>query len=345
MFEIDGSQKSGSGTILRLSVALSAITHNPLHIFNIRNNRPKPGLKPQHLEAVKTAAKLCNADIKGAKLNSSELWFKPNKIKGGTILSEIGTAGSISQLIMAVLPICIFSNKPTKIIITKGGTDVLHSPTINFMKFVFLKTLKKMGVEALIKINRYGYYPKGMGEVILNVTPSKSTNSIKLEQFDKLISIKGISVSTFLKKKKVAERQAYAAMAYLKKKGYDSKIKILYDQSNPFQKGSSITLWTKTENGILIGADAIGAIRKTSEKVGIEAAKKIIDDLQLKPTVDVNLSDMLIPYMALTKGVSTFLTRKITDHLTTNIWLMEKILNVRFKTRKLENLYRITKYD
>ena len=75
MYEIDGSKKSGSGTILRLSIAVSAITEKPLHIFNIRHNRSKPGLRPQHLEAVKTAGKLCGAPIRGAKKNSNELWF------------------------------------------------------------------------------------------------------------------------------------------------------------------------------------------------------------------------------------------------------------------------------
>ena len=44
MLEIDGSKKSGSGTILRLSISLAAITQEPLHIYNIRHKRRKPGL-------------------------------------------------------------------------------------------------------------------------------------------------------------------------------------------------------------------------------------------------------------------------------------------------------------
>jgi RNA 3'-terminal phosphate cyclase len=42
MIEIDGSQKSGSGTLLRLSIAIAAINGQPLHITNIRENRPQP---------------------------------------------------------------------------------------------------------------------------------------------------------------------------------------------------------------------------------------------------------------------------------------------------------------
>ena len=85
MIEIDGSQKSGSGTILRLSIAIAAIKGQQLHITNIRQNRPQPGLKHQHLESVLTAAKLCNAEVKGATLGSRELWFTPHEIKGGNI--------------------------------------------------------------------------------------------------------------------------------------------------------------------------------------------------------------------------------------------------------------------
>lgn len=345
MFEIDGSKKSGSGTILRLSVALSAITKEPLHIFNIRNNRSKPGLRPQHLEAVITAGKLCNAEISGAKINSKELWFTPKKNKGGNVSSIIGTAGSISALILTVLPICVFANNPARLHITNGGTDVPYSPTINYMQFVFLETLKKMGIHSSIQVKSYGYYPKGMGQVILEVKPSDCLYPINLNQFGKLNCIEGISVCTFLKNRKVAERQANAAIAYLKQKGYTADIKVVYDTSNPFQKGSSITLWAKTTTSVIIGADAIGTIRKSSEEVGKEAAKKLNADLQSNATVDVNLSDMLIPFMALTKRKSTFLTRILSDHLETNIWLMEKLLNTHFIIKKTDNLYRITKSD
>jgi RNA 3'-terminal phosphate cyclase (ATP) len=112
LFEIDGSLKSGSGTILRFSVALAAITGKPLHIYNIRQNRPQQGLRPQHLEAVLTAAKLCNAELQGATLGSRELWFTPHEIVGDECQAEIGTAGSIPMLLLTVLPMCLFAKKP-----------------------------------------------------------------------------------------------------------------------------------------------------------------------------------------------------------------------------------------
>ena len=345
MIEIDGSQKSGSGTILRLSVALAAILGKPLHIYNIRQNRPQPGLRPQHLEAVLTAAKLCNAEVRGAELNSRELWFTPRKIKGGKIEAEIGTAGSIPMLLMTVLPICAFAENTVHLRVSKGGTDVQHSPTINYMRFVFLPTLRRMGLNATLTVQKYGYYPKGMGEVTLTVEPCTTLKPILLESFGKIKAVKGISVCTFLADRRVAERQAKAANQYLRERGYTADIQIVNDKSNPMQKGSSIVLWAETDTGVIIGADAIGEIRKTSETVGKEAAEKLVAELSTKPTVDIHLADMLIPYAALAKGKSAFLSRTISEHLETNIWLAEKILETKFNVKKIASLYKIEKVD
>jgi RNA 3'-phosphate cyclase len=343
MIEIDGSQKSGSGTILRLSVALAAITKQPLHICNIRQNRPQPGLKHQHLEAVLTAAKLCNAKVQGAALGSRELWFIPQQIKGGNIEAEIETAGSIPMLLLATLPVCLFADNPVHLHVAKGGTDTTHAPTINYMCHVLLPALKRMGVDATITVQKYGYYPKGMGEVTMTTKPNRALKPIQLENFGLLERIEGVSVCTFLADRQVSERQAKAAEDCLSQRGYDASIEVVNDQSNPFQKGSSIVLWAETDTGVIIGADAIGELRKMSEAVGKEAAEKLLTELTVEPTVDVYLADMLIPYMALAQGKSTFLVRAISEHIETNIWLMEKILNVQFTTQKVNNLYRIEK--
>jgi RNA 3'-terminal phosphate cyclase (ATP) len=343
LFEIDGSQKSGSGTILRLSVALAAATKEPLHVFNIRQNRPQRGLKPQHLEAVLTVARLCNAEVTGATLGSKELWFKPSEVNGGNVEAQIGTAGSIPALLMAALPICVIAKNPVRLHVTKGGTDTSHAPTINYLRNVFLPALKQMGLEAFIVVNKYGYYPKGMGEATLTVKPPDTLQPIRLNSFGKLKTVKGVSVCTFLADRQVAERQAKAARTFLREKGYATDIEVVNDQSNPFQKGSSIALWAETDTGAAVGADAIGELKKTSEAVGREAAEKLHTELAAKPTVDVHLADMLIPYMALAKGTSSFLAREVSEHLETNIWLTEKMLKVRFNIQKVNNLFRIEK--
>jgi RNA 3'-phosphate cyclase len=343
VIEIDGSQKSGSGTILRLSVALAAVLEQPLHIYNIRHNRPQPGLRPQHLEAVLTAGRLCDAGLEGAEIDSRELWFRPRKVKGGKVEAEIGTAGSIPMLLLTVLPICVFAENTVHLHVSKGGTDVQNSPTINYMRHVLLPTLKCMEINATLTVDKYGYYPKGMGEVSITVEPSTCLKPLHLESFGKIHAIRGVSVCTFLADRKVAERQAKAANDQLKEKGYSADIQIINDESNPLQKGSSLVLWAELDPSAILGADAIGELRKTSETVGREAAEKLYVELSAKPSVDVHLADMLIPYVALARGKSVYLTRTISQHLETNIWLAEKILNAKFEVKKVNGLYKVEK--
>jgi RNA 3'-terminal phosphate cyclase (ATP) len=57
----------------------------------------------------------------------------------------------------------------------------------------------------------------------------------------------------------------------------------------------------------------------------------------------VHLADILVPYVALAHGKSTYLTRTVTEHLQTNIWLAEKILNVKFVLEKKDGLYKLEK--
>jgi RNA 3'-terminal phosphate cyclase (ATP) len=343
LLEVDGSQKSGSGTILRLSVALAAILGEPLHIYNIRKRRSQPGLRPQHLEAVLTAAKLCNAETKGAELGSEELWFKPDTIVGGEVYAEIGTAGSIPMLLLTILPLCVFAKKAVKLRVIKGGTDVRHAPTINYVKHLLLPVLERMGLKLKLDVRKYGYYPKGMGEILLEVMPSSELKPLRMEAFGTVEEVQGISVCTFLAERKVAERQAKAANKILKAHGYEAQIRVVDDVSNPLQKGSSLVLWAKTSTEALLGGDSIGELRKPSEVVGREAAEKLLKELEAKATVDVHLADMLVPYVALAKGESVYLCRSMTEHLDTNLWLTQKILDVRFEVDKVNGLYCVRK--
>jgi len=343
MLEIDGGEKSGSGTILRISVALAGILGEALHIYNIRKKRSRPGLRPQHLEAVLTAARICNAEVRGAEVGSMELWFEPGEIEGGSLKAKIGTAGSISMLIMTVLPLCAHAKNPVHLQIERGGTDVSHAPTINYMKYVFLPVLMRMGLDAEITVRRYGYYPKGMGEVILETKPCGRLKPLMLRERGKFGVINGISVCTFLANRRVAERQAKAAERLLRSRGYEAEIRVVNDFSNPLQKGSSLVLWSESDRGAILGSDAIGEIGKTSEAVGREAAEKILVELGSKATVDVHLADMLIPYIALADGESTYISRSMTDHLETNIWLANKILKADIQAVKRGDVYVITK--
>ncbi|PIW32137.1 MAG: RNA 3'-phosphate cyclase, partial [Nitrosopumilales archaeon CG15_BIG_FIL_POST_REV_8_21_14_020_37_12] len=61
--KIDGSFGEGGGQIVRTALTLSCITRRPIILEKIRQNRKNPGLKPQHLTAIKILQKICNAKV------------------------------------------------------------------------------------------------------------------------------------------------------------------------------------------------------------------------------------------------------------------------------------------
>jgi RNA 3'-terminal phosphate cyclase (ATP) len=102
-------------------------------------------------------------------------------------------------------------------------------------------------------------------------------------------------------------------------------------------------MWAKTSTDTLLSGDAIGELGKPSETVGEEAAENLLREIEAKATVDIHLADMLVPYVSLAGPSSVYLTRDVTDHLETNIWLAEKILDVKFHVTRVGEVYQIEK--
>jgi len=186
--KINGGYGEGGGQIIRSAIALSCITKQPIHLENIRKNRKVLGLRPQHLTAIKILQKVANAKVIGAEIGSTELKFIPGNIENLELDEDIGTAGSISLILQVLIPVVAISQKKLNLTI-KGGTDVLWSPSIDYTQHVLRDAYSRMGIEFSLKLSKRGYYPKGGGEINLQVYPShvksisfleRKTNSAKL---------------------------------------------------------------------------------------------------------------------------------------------------------------------
>ena len=177
MININGNYLEGGGQIVRTALALSTLTGKPIKINNVRKGRSKPGLKPQHLTAVKTLQELCNATVKGDSLGSEYLEFTPGKLKFHNLNIDIGTAGSITLLLQALLPVVIFADKKMTVKIT-GGTDTKFSQPIDYFTNVFLPHLNKYA-DFETSLEKRGYYPKGNGKFVIKIKPKHSINSYK----------------------------------------------------------------------------------------------------------------------------------------------------------------------
>ncbi|MEA3514361.1 MAG: RNA 3'-terminal phosphate cyclase [Nanoarchaeota archaeon] len=337
MIQLDGSYHEGGGQIVRTALALSTLTGMPFEVCDIRKGRQKPGLKNQHLYCIKALEELCNARTEGAELGSCYLKFEPGKIRPKTLNIDIGTAGSITLMLQALMLPSLFAPAPLRIKI-KGGTDVKWAMPFDFFDGLFLDFTRDFA-EVEMDLLKRGYYPKGGGKVDIKIKPRYDFQSfstfdefvLKLKQDIKPIDmtvrgnlqrIRGIShASNMLEKAEVAARQARAAKQKLGCLKVPIDIKAEY--CDTLSSGSGITLFAEFEEGKL-GADALGERGKRSEAVGEEAAEKLIYEIRSGAAVDKHLADNLIPILALLGG--QIRVSEITAHTLTNIYTVEKFL-------------------
>jgi RNA 3'-terminal phosphate cyclase (ATP) len=333
LIEIDGSCGEGGGQIVRTAVALSAVTGKAVRIKRIRQARPKPGLAPQHAQAILALARLCNGRASGVEPGSSEIAFEPGEICGGSYRVEIGTAGSVTLLMQCLLPAMIRASGPVSLEVN-GGTDVNWSPTVDYFRCVFLPALARFGVRASLELRQRGYYPKGQGSVLFKIEP-ELLKPARFEATHGMVTarpaVQGISHSSNLPAH-VAKRQAEAAALSLKRAGFEVEVNLEALQLP--STGSGITLWSGWKGGSALGARGLPA-----EAVGKRAADELILELESGAAVDVHLADQLVPYLALAGGSCT--VREISMHAKTNIWTARHFLDTEIKVDEDGAIFRI----
>ena len=340
MIEIDGSHGEGGGQILRTAVSLSALTMKSIRITNIRAGRPKPGLKRQHIAGIELAGMLVGASIRGLDIGSKTVEFIPRERQSGTFNYDVGTAGSISLVLQAVLPPAVLSPEPV-VLHMRGGTDVKWSPPVDYITNVFAPTVERMGPSIKIDQKRRGHYPRGGGMVSCEVNPVNEIKSMDRVNFGQLKSVKGISHCVRLPGH-IANRQALSASDVIQEElGVESDI--LHESYSKgddphLGPGSGIVIWAEDENGVRLGADMLGERGKSAEIVGSSAASHLVREVSSGMAVDSHLCDMLVPYLAIASGTSKIGVTDITSHLTTNIWAIEQVLKVQIELeRKPDN--------
>ena len=181
--ELDGSYGEGGGQVLRTALTLSALLSRPVHLRQIRADRPKPGLAPQHLTTVLAVAKTCDAEVQGARLGSTDLWFAPRRQpEGGTYSFDVthaaqgGSAGAVSLVWQTLLLPLAYAATPSHLTL-KGGTHVPWSPPFDYLAAVFLPTVTRLGLAATLALDAWGFYPVGGGVLRSEISPLAPDNN------------------------------------------------------------------------------------------------------------------------------------------------------------------------
>jgi RNA 3'-terminal phosphate cyclase (ATP) len=325
--KINGGHGEGGGQIIRSAIALSCITKQPIHLENIRKNRKISGLRPQHLTAINILQKIANAKVIGAEVGSTEIKFIPGDAKNLDLVEDVGTAGSIPLILQVLIPVVAMSKKQFNLRI-KGGTDVLWSPTIDYTQHVLQEAYSRMGINFSLELIKRGYYPKGGGEIKLQVNPS----NVKSILFSKRKTNKVKLICSFSKfTNNEIENKVYEIVKQLTDANFIVDVEIKSEEA--LDSGASLLIYSIDDDSI-IGIDAL--YNKKTSKFDLD-----MDDFIKNYAIDDNLADMLIVPASLASGKTILPVKEITKHLETNLFVTSKITGCKYGIGKTSNGFEV----
>ena len=328
---IDGAHGEGGGQIVRSALCLSVLTQQAVRLEHIRAKRPKPGLRPQHLAAVRALGRLCQAHVEGDILDSRTLCFEPTTtVTPGeytfdvSLLAGTGSAGSVTLLFQALfLPLSLAGASSTLRLI--GGTHVAWSPPYQYLTQVYLPLAWQIGLDARLELGRWGWYPRGGGQLTAHIgggVARADLHPLQLEDRGKLEGVWGISAVSDLPDH-ILKRQRAQAFRRLRARRINADIDLMEPPS--IGKGTMLFLLAQYEN-LSAGFTGYGRVRYPAERVADDAANGLIDHLASKAALDPHLADQILLPLALTPGISVYSTSEITGHLLTNRWVIGQLL-------------------
>jgi len=314
LIPLDGAQGEGGGQILRTALSLAALTGQGFRVERIRARRLRPGLRPQHLAAVRAAAMSCGADVHGAFDGSPDLRFVPGPVAAGDFQFDIGTAGAATLVLQAVLPVLATAAATSRVQVT-GGTHVPRSPTHHFLARHWAEVVGRLGLAPHLRLERAGFFPRGEGSVQAEVAPWPRPAALDLSRRGALVAVRGISGAARLRGD-VARRAADAARA------------LLWEQRRIEAEWEVVDLVAASPGAFLqveavfeTGRAAFGLLGERglrAEVLGERAARQVLKFIEdEEAVVDPWLADQLAVPLAAAGGGGRLQTSEVTLHLET----------------------------
>ncbi|CAM6095845.1 unnamed protein product [Calypogeia fissa] len=377
--DVDGSRLGGGGQILRVSAAFSALLRKGIRVTNICAGRNPPGMRMQHLNGLQQVGKLSNGDLQGAHKGAQMFSFLPGKLQpsGMDLFIDIQTAGSITLLIQGLLPILLFqppssssssssisaspslsanastcsadgySSKPSTLTVL-GGTNVPEAPQIDFFIHVFLPVAERMFGKGRVRatVLQRGYFPKGGGRVVLEVTPLPPGESLKAIDLTELGTMSRIGGYIFvggsipqgigwdMHKQVVEDLQLAENVGRERFPQLEKDLRVMVEDAKG--GGSGLVIWAETDKECVLGGAALGDMKNKGSSIAKEATEMFLKNLSREVCVDEILQDQLIFFMALAKGRSRILTGLLSVRAQVTIWLATELTGVTFDVQELD---------
>jgi RNA 3'-terminal phosphate cyclase (ATP) len=328
LLTLDASYGEGGGQILRTALSLSVTEGVPVALTGIRARRPKPGLQPQHLTVVRALAAISDAEVKGDALDSTQLSFVPRTLRGGSYRFDVGaikgSAGSVSLLFQSLLLPLASASEPTSLTLI-GGTHVPWSPPVHYLTDVFLPALRRIGLEAEIRLRRWGWYPRGGGEIEARIAPARRLSGLRWEERARPEVVTGISAVSNLPMS-IAERQRKRALERLAAAEVGADIALV--EAAPALGPGTLLFLAATGPSSLAGFSALGRPGLRAEAVADQAVEPLLAFSASGAAVDDHLADQLMPFLSLAGEPSAYTCPTLSTHLTTVAWAVQRFLPV-----------------
>ena len=313
MIELRGDAGEGGGQVLRTALSLSAATGRPFRIVRIRGARPNPGLRAQHLEAIRATGRVCTARFSDVAVGASELEFHPGAVTPGHYESHVGTAGSATLILQTVLWPLALSGSPSEVRVS-GGTHVPRAPCFDFLELAYAPAVARIGVPMTFQMSRAGFYPRGGGEIVARIPGGAQPEPLELVARGELRDVEVRSLVARLPRS-IAERQAAKASSLLAALGLHPEVTVL--EVAAASPGTAVVVLARFERWRTC-VFSLGERGKPAEQVAAEAVAALTSHLTASGAVDRHLADQLLIPLALAKARSLFTVDRVTSHLLTN---------------------------
>ena len=325
---IDGSRGEGGGQILRSSLAISMISQRPISVTNIRKGRPKPGLMRQHLTAVQAAVQICNARVTGDCIGSCELTFEPNAVVPGEFQFSIGTAGSTTLVLQTILPALVIASGPSTLIL-EGGTHNPLAPPFDFLAKSFLPLINRMGPQVAVELERHGFFPAGGGRFRVAITPTDRLQPLSLVERGEIVDRRAIALISHLSPE-IARRELKVLGEKL---GWNDSAWTVAEAPN--SPGPGNVLFVEIETPQLTEVfTGFGERGIRAERVAERLVHDVRRYLAAEVPIGEYLADQLLLPLAMAGG-GEFVTLPLSRHSTTQIELLEQLMDVKVEVHEL----------
>jgi len=333
---LDGSAGEGGGQILRTALALAAVTGKGFTVARVRESRIKPGLRPQHREAARAAASLCDAEVRGDEVGSTRVEFHPRRpVTPGAYAFDVGTAGSTPLLFQTLCwPLALAGGASS--VALRGATHQDHAPSFHYLALVWAPAVARLGFRFDLSLQSAGFHPEGGGEFSARVEPAHPMPPLDLRHRGTVQEVEILSMVGGLGFE-VADRQAGRALRLLRESGIAAqaeRVPVAARQS----KGGHV-LVVATFERTRAGHGAVGTRERSPEAIADEAVGAFRAYLGGGAAVDRHLGDQLLLPAALAASgrpapppgvqpVTRFTVSAVSQHLLTTAEVIRRFLDV-----------------